>query len=325
MKSYSKAMLFIALLVSYPVESGQSPKRAKKPAPSKPAPRQTAKPAQAAKPVAKKTDQELLREQVAHFNKTKNKEVIEAFNKDKRLKDFCLKNLIPIRNWTPQDREDTKKWARKACEMIVSNSKPGEIYDNFNSIEWPLGRILDDAFSYFTGKKEVAYATDAAACIPKADDFFNKNEIMKSPRKANFVSKKSDKELLQQQIARISRYKWLDRFKAVKDFYSQNLCPIGNWTKQDQLNTGKWIKKVYSLIGSKSIDPRGETTDDIYVGGLVVGAFLNSPYYLSLTDQAKWISDAHAYGTYLAQMGNSYEPDFSNVESFIGFDSSYLD
>lgn len=321
MKNYFKTIISLALITTLATQPQQSPKKPYPKQAAKTAPRQKAKPVQATKPVTKKTDQELLREQVAHFNKTNNKDVIEYFKKDKRLKDFCLKNLIPIRNWTEKDKEDTKKWARSACQMIIDNNAPGELYDNFYDVQWAIGRILDNAFDYFTGTgkgmgPKGSYATQAADCVPNENDFFNKNEIMKAPRKANFVSRKSEKELLQQQIARISKHKWLDKNKALKDFCYQNLCPIGNWTKQDQLNTEKWIRKVDLLMRHTQFDPRGENTNEVYLGMLIRDAFVDSPYYLSLTNQAKWISDAYEYGRYLALPAN-YENNFNHIANFL--------
>ena len=105
-----------------------------------------------------------------------------------------------------------------------------------------------------------------------------------------FIIKKSDKELLEEQRRLLANEKLISRLvsnhRELKNFWYNDLCPIRNWTQQDQINTARWVRKSYSILmkGPDRVDKGGPRGDDVLVRFLS-SMFQKSPYYLNLTKQ----------------------------------------
>ena len=115
MKKFFSFILCSALAVSSALQAAQSPKKPYKKQDTKPASRPVQKP-RPAKHIIKKSDKELLQEQVKML--ANDKLTSRALSNYAELKDFCYKNLCPVKNWTKQDQINTAIWIRKAYRII---------------------------------------------------------------------------------------------------------------------------------------------------------------------------------------------------------------
>lgn len=130
-------------------------------------------------------------------------------------------------------------------------------------------------------------------------------------RPAKPMSKKSDRELLQEQKTARSRSKSatvaVNKYVGLKNFANNNVCPIRNWTRQDRMDTAKWIKDAYFAIlnGPKARYMQDEIERAIV--SVVYNAFEISPYYLNLTQAQRNMLE-------LSEAVNLIVADNANVE-----------
>lgn len=117
MKSYSRAIISLALITTLTTQPQQAPKKPYTKQAAKAAPRRLRNPKRATK-LTVKTDKELLRDQIEVLSDDYSPIVLAALNNSRELKDFCYKNLCPIKNLTKQDEINTAIWIRKAYTIM---------------------------------------------------------------------------------------------------------------------------------------------------------------------------------------------------------------
>lgn len=240
-----------------------------------------------------KSDDELLYEQMEYLDRNGDYYPQPI---GKELKDFFLKTPCRIGNWTKQDQDNVMKWVKKAYEvgMKVKYSAIEEIIKGIlTSMLMRSPYILTTPANqdWDTQKKFESYVTNWS---PLHDI----DRIKKSPRISN-------EELLKGQVDRLSKNKNLtDIFahnKMLKDFCFKNLCPIGNWTKEDQINTAKWLKEAYAIMKKgglgKNRNPYDYEESTDVLTDLLEDALLQSPYYLGIPVKSRAIVNTRKLAT----------------------------
>ena len=128
---------------------------------------------------------------------------------------------------------------------------------------------------------------------------------------------KTDKELLQDQIKAMSNDWVLNHNRELKNFYYKNLCPVRNWTKQDQIDTAIWVRKAYAIF-KKGPDKKGTqmpSPEDFFYT-VLEKIFMVSPFYLNATGTQRTILEEDLSLYLRTFVAGNMKTDFKDVKPF---------
>lgn len=117
MKKQCAISIFVIVSLMNTIEASQPPRKGRKPA------QQAKQSRQQTKPSMSDSDNEALYKQINFVNNYKESTGFEDYNEYPPLKDFLLKNLCPIRNWTQQDKDNTTKWLKTAFDIALRDPR----------------------------------------------------------------------------------------------------------------------------------------------------------------------------------------------------------
>lgn len=138
MKKQCAISIFVIASLINTIEASQQPRRERKPA------RQTRQVKKQTKPSMSDSDNASLYKQINFVNSYNGSNEFPDYKEYAPLKDFFLKNLCPIRNWTQQDKNNTEKWLRTAYNIALRD--PNAASDGFGNPFFLIRSLATDMF-----------------------------------------------------------------------------------------------------------------------------------------------------------------------------------